>query len=238
VKKKIWEMSMGILLLAGIFWIAREGAKMVPVHTEKKSFLVVVDPGHGGSDPGKIGVHKEKEKDINLEISLKVREKMEKENIRVVLTREKDEDLADEGSQNKKIQDLKNRCEIIHQTQPDCVVSIHQNSYPDEKIKGAQVFYYEDSKEGKCLGEIMQKNLVEGLDKTNHRQAKGNRSYYLLKKTDATLVIVECGFISNSEESTLLSSEKYQEQVAQSIVNGIKEYLETDKIPLAPGDSL
>lgn len=48
MKKKIWEMSMGILLLAGIFWIAREGAKMVPVHTEKKSFLVVVDPGHGG----------------------------------------------------------------------------------------------------------------------------------------------------------------------------------------------
>ncbi|MDY4670938.1 MAG: N-acetylmuramoyl-L-alanine amidase [Oliverpabstia sp.] len=197
-----------------------------------------LQPAHGGSDPGKIGVHKEKEKDINLEISLKVREKMEKENIRVVLTREKDEDLADEGSQNKKIQDLKNRCEIIHQTQPDCVVSIHQNSYPDEKIKGAQVFYYEDSKEGKRLGEIMQKNLVEGLDKTNHRQAKGNRSYYLLKKTDATLVIVECGFISNSEESTLLSSGKYQEQVAQSIVNGIKEYLETDKIPLAPGDSL
>lgn len=229
---------MGILLLAGIFWIAREGAKMVPVHTEKKSFLVVVDPGHGGSDPGKIGVHKEKEKDINLQISLKVRDKMEKENIQVVMTRQKDQDLADEDSQNRKIQDLKKRCEIIHRTQPDCVVSIHQNSYPDENIKGAQVFYYEDSQEGKHLGEIMQKNLVEGLDKTNHRQAKGNKSYYLLKKTDATLVIVECGFISNSEESALLSSEKYQEQVAQSIVKGIKEYLETSKISLAPGDSL
>lgn len=238
MKKKIWEMSMGILLLAGIFWIAREGAKMVPVHTEKKSVLVVVDPGHGGSDPGKIGVHKEKEKDINLQISLKVRDKMEKENIQVVMTRQKDQDLADEDSQNRKIQDLKKRCEIIHRTQPDCVVSIHQNSYPDENIKGAQVFYYEDSQEGKHLGEIMQKNLVEGLDKTNHRQAKGNKSYYLLKKTDATLVIVECGFISNSEESALLSSEKYQEQVAQSIVKGIKEYLETSKISLAPGDSL
>lgn len=193
---------------------------------------------HGGSDPGKIGVHKEKEKDINLKISLKVRDKMEKENIQVVMTREKDQDLADEDSQNRKIQDLKKRCEIIHQTQPDCVVSIHQNSYPDENIKGAQVFYYEDSQEGKHLGEIMQKNLVEGLDENNHRQAKGNKSYYLLKKTDATLVIVECGFISNSEESALLSSEKYQEQVAQSIVKGIKEYLETSKISLAPGDSL
>lgn len=193
---------------------------------------------HGGSDPGKIGVHKEKEKDINLQISLKVRDKMEKENIQVVMTRQKDQDLADEDSQNRKIQDLKKRCEIIHRTQPDCVVSIHQNSYPDENIKGAQVFYYEDSQEGKHLGEIMQKNLVEGLDKTNHRQAKGNKSYYLLKKTDATLVIVECGFISNSEESALLSSEKYQEQVAQSIVKGIKEYLETSKISLAPGDSL
>lgn len=193
---------------------------------------------HGGSDPGKIGVHKEKEKDINLKISLKVRDKMEKENIQVVMTREKDQDLADEDSQNRKIQDLKKRCEIIHQTQPDCVVSIHQNSYPDENIKGAQVFYYEDSQEGKHLGGIMQKNLVEGLDKNNHRQAKGNKSYYLLKKTDATLVIVECGFISNSEESALLSSEKYQEQVAQSIVKGIKEYLETSKISLAPGDSL
>ena len=238
MKKKILEMGMACLLLFGVFWLAREGARMVSVQREKDSFVVVVDPGHGGSDPGKIGIHKEKEKDINLQIARKVQKKLEKEKVQVVMTREKDMELAEAESQNKKVQDLKNRCELIHKVHPDCVISIHQNSYPEEEIKGAQVFYYTDSAEGKRLGEIMQKNLVEGLDKANHRQAKGNSNYYLLKKTDATLVIVECGFLSNREESSKLSKEDYQEQGAKAICNGVMEYLETAKISLADGGGL
>lgn len=191
MKKKILEMGMALLLLTGVFWLAREGARMVSGTAGKEEFVVIVDPGHGGSDPGKVGIHKEQEKTINLQIAMMVKKALEKKSVKVIMTREEDADLAGDDARSRKAQDLKNRCEMIHRIHPDCVISIHQNSYPDEAIHGAQVFYYDTSAEGKKLGEIMQKNLVEGLDKENHRQAKGNRSYYLLKKTDATLVIVE-----------------------------------------------
>lgn len=221
---------MACLMLLSVFCLAREGARMVS-DPKDDAPLVIVDPGHGGSDPGKVGIHKEQEKEINLQIALRVKECLEKENIKVVMTRETDRDLAEAGAQNRKAQDLKERCRMIHELQPACVISIHQNSYPEEAIRGAQVFYYESSAEGKKLGEIMQKNLVEGLDRENHRQARGNRSYYLLKKTDATLVIVECGFLSNGGEAELLSTEKYQKKVAKAICSGTKEYLETKKFP-------
>lgn len=186
-------------------------------------------PAHGGSDPGKVGIHQEKEKDINLQIALLVKEELEKEEVNVVMTREEDVELSDAQSNNKKVQDLKRRCDMIGRIKPDCVLSIHQNSYPDESIKGAQVFYYEDSAEGKKLAETLQTHLVEALDKENHRQAKGNRSYYLLKKTEAPLTIVECGFLSNSEEAYLLSSEEYQKKVAKAICQGAMEYLREKK---------
>lgn len=225
MKKKILELGMTVLLLLGIFWLAREGAKMAASQSEKGNYTVVVDPGHGGSDPGKIGIHQEKEKEINLKIALLLKEELEKEKVNVVMTREKDTELADEQSNNKKVQDLKRRCDLISQSKPDCVLSIHQNSYPDERIKGAQVFYYEDSAEGKRLAEILQTHLAETLDKENHRQAKGNRSYYLLKKTEAPLTIVECGFLSNNEEAYLLASEEYQTKVAKAVCRGTMEYL-------------
>lgn len=226
MKKKILELGMAFLLLTGVFWLSREGARMAAKESARSEAVVVVDAGHGGSDPGKVGIHKEQEKEINLQIALKVKELLEREDVKVVMTREKDQDLSDSSSQNKKVQDLKRRCDMIHETKPDCAISIHQNSYPDESIKGAQVFYYQDSLEGKKLGEIIQTHLVEQLDKSNHRQAKGNSSYYLLKKTDAPLVIVECGFLSNSEEADLLSTAGYQDKVAKAVCLGIMEYLE------------
>jgi N-acetylmuramoyl-L-alanine amidase len=226
VKREIMELGMGCLLLAGIFCFARAGAKMVVNQSADDKITVVVDSGHGGSDPGKIGIHGEQEKDINLQIARKLKEKLEKENIEVVMTREKDKDLADDNAQSRKVQDLKRRCELIHQVKPDCAVSIHQNSYPDESVKGAQVFYYQDSLEGKKLGEVIQEKLIEEVEPENHRQAKGNRSYYLLKKTDAPLAIVECGFLSNPAEAEKLITEEYQEQVAEAVCKGIVDYLE------------
>lgn len=229
MKKKLWEMGMAVLLLTGVFWLAREGAKMASATGQEENFVVVVDPGHGGSDPGKVGIHKEKEKDINLSIALKVKDELEKHKVKVIMTREKDQELADPDSSGKKVQDLKRRCKMIHEIQPDCVLSIHQNSYPEEYVNGAQVFYYENSAEGKKLGEILQEHLVEKLDKENHRKAKGNSTYYMLKKTDAVLVIVECGFLSNNKEALLLVKEDYQERIAEAICEGTMEYLSGEK---------
>lgn len=110
--------------------------------------------------------------------------------------------------------------------QPDAVISIHQNSYTDSTAKGAQVFYYSESKEGKKLAEVLQKSLIENADPENHRMAKANTSYYILKNTSAPTVIVECGFLSNPEEERLLNTAQYQEKLVDALQKGICEYLE------------
>ena len=216
---------MAVLLLAGIFGLSREGARLVSQQKEE-GLTVVLDAGHGGTDPGKIGVNGEKEKELNLEITMLLKEKLEKQGIQVVLTRDSDGGLYDEQSNNKKVQDLQGGGELIHKTSPRCAVSIHQNSYTTPEVKGAQVFYYTNSAEGKKLAEGLQTALVEGVDPENHREAKGNTSYYLLKKTDVPLAIVECGFLSNPEEAGLLATKEYQEKVAEAVCTGILKYLE------------
>ena len=227
LKRKTMEVLMAVLFLIAAYCLSREGAKLVEnINGEKKT--VVVDPGHGGMDPGKIGINDVEEKEINLEISLMLRDKLEKQGIQVVMTRETDQGLYDEDSSNKKVQDLQRRVELIHEEQPVCVVSIHQNRYPDASVKGAQVFYYEDSTEGKKLAKELQNALIAQVDPENHRQAKGNTTYYLLERTDVPLVICECGFLSNPEEAELLTDQAYQETLTDAIVSGILEYLGKD----------
>ncbi len=104
-------------------------------------------------------------------------------------------------------------------------ISIHQNSYPEEYVHGAQVFYYETSVEGKKLAETIQKRLIEDIDPQNTRQVKANDSYYLLKKTATPIVIVECGFLSNQAEADKLCDQLYQEKLAWSIHLGVLQYL-------------
>ncbi len=228
MKRKI-ELLMGLCVILCAFVLARKGAVFVQSEQAKSApVCIVVDAGHGGDDPGKIGINDALEKDINLQIALKLQKILEQNNIKVVMTRNTDAGLYSEGATNKKAEDMQKRCKIIEDSNALFTVSIHQNSYTSPEIQGAQVFYYEDSLEGKELAEILQKHLVEELDTENHRQAKGNRSYYLLKKTDAVLAIVECGFLSNSEEAQLLSSKEYQEKFAEIICQGTMEYLQGD----------
>ncbi len=150
---------------------------------------------------------------------------LEEEGLKVIMTRTDEGGLYQESSNNKKVEDMRKRCEVIAEAKPVFTVSIHQNSYPEESVKGAQVFYYGQSQEGKKLAETLQKAMVEQLDPQNHRQAKANESYYLLKKTPSPTVIVECGFLSNSEEAALLATEDYQKKVAKAVKAGILEYL-------------
>ena len=124
---------------------------------------------------------------------------------------------------------MKRRVALIEETSPVLTVSIHQNSYPEEYVHGAQVFYYETSTEGKRLAEAIQKRLVEDVDPENKRQIKANDSYYLLKKTPTPIVIVECGFLSNQEEAEKLCTDLYQEKLAWSIHLGILQYLNADE---------
>ncbi len=187
--------------------------------------VVVIDAGHGGIDPGKVGINQALEKDINLIIAKKVKRYLELSDVEVIMTREGEEGLYRPEDSNKKVQDMKNRVALIDSSGADLAVSIHQNSYSEEYVKGAQVFYYATSLQGKSVAEVMQKTLAEILDKENHREAKANDSYYLLKKTQTPIIIAECGFLSNSEEAGLLMQEEYQDRVAWAIHLGILRYL-------------
>lgn len=223
--KKIMELIFALAVLAGLLFAGDKVRMYVSVQQENvRRNLVVLDPGHGGRDPGKVGAQGEQEKDINLAISLKVKERLEKDGMEVVMTREKDVMLADEDASNKKLEDLNNRIRIINERQPAVAVSIHQNSYSDASVKGAQVFYFTHSDKGKQAAEAMQKELLE-FDQENTRKIKANDTYYLLKKTEVPTVIVECGFLSCPEEAALLTDEAYQKKLAEAIAKGIESWV-------------
>ena len=186
---------------------------------------IVIDSGHGGADPGKVGVSGTKEKEINLAIAKKLQERLEDAQINVIMTRDTDDDLSVESDKSKKKADLDRRCDIINSSGADMVISIHQNSYPEEYVHGAQVFYYTGSMGSETLASGIQDQLVRGLDPENHRKVKANDSYYLLKKTKGTIVIVECGFLSNQAEAEKLCDEEYQDRIAWLIHKGILRYL-------------
>lgn len=185
---------------------------------------IVIDAGHGGFDPGKVGTQGTLEKDINLKIALKLKEVLEAEHYQVIMTRTSDCGLYEEGDSNKKRTDLYNRVKIVNENDAILAVSIHQNSFSQASSKGAQVFYHSTSSEGEKLANIMQETIKASIGDGNHRVAKENSSYYLLKKTNCPLVIVECGFLSNVEEEALLLTEEYQQKMAEAIGKGIMEY--------------
>lgn len=222
------EAAAALLFLTGVFMISRYAglaAASQSVHIGKEKPVIVLDAGHGGNDPGKVGVDGSLEKDINLAITLKLKSYLEQSDVEVVLTREMDKGLYKEKDKSKKMADMKERCRRIEEAKPDVVVSIHQNSYHQEPISGGQVFYYKNSIKGKKLAEGIQKRFDYVLGEKNTRAAKSNDNYYLLLHVKSPIVIVECGFLSNWGESASLNSEEYQDRLAWTIHMGIMEYL-------------
>lgn len=221
MRKKIIGILICLFCMVSFYYLAGEAAVVVSRATEK---CVLIDAGHGGADPGMVGIGGLEEKGINLEIAVKLQACLEEKGYRVIMTRQKDQGLYEENSRNKKAQDLQNRCNQIAREKPDISVSIHQNSYSDSSVKGPQVFYYTDSKEGEKLAQKLQEQLNQQLEVENPRQIKGNSSYYLLKRSEGILCIVECGFLTNETEAQLLQTKEYQDKVARAIAQGIQEY--------------
>lgn len=232
-KEKILKGAVTIVLFVSVYLAAGQAAILVnegQAQLETDRMCVVIDAGHGGIDPGKVGINGALEKDLNLQIAEKLKMFLEASDVEVIMTRTTDSGLYDENSSNKKVQDMKQRVQIIEENMPQLAVSIHQNSYGEEYVDGAQVFYYESSAQGKKLAEILQERIVTHLDPENGRMAKANDSYYLLKKTGRPMVIVECGFLSNSREAALLCDPLYQERLAWQIHMGVMQYLNTESV--------
>lgn len=186
--------------------------------------LIVIDAGHGGFDPGKVGTAGTLEKDINLMIAQKLQSVLEESGYRVVMTRETDTALCSGASGHKKADDLKARTQLINEQKPALAVSIHQNSY-SAGTKGAQVFYYKGSEESHAFARVLQETVKDEIADGNKRVEKGNDSYYMLRKTEGIFAIVECGFLSNPDEEVLLNSDNYQQKMAEAIAQGIENFL-------------
>lgn len=194
---------------------------------------IVIDVGHGGNDPGKVSNSGTEEKQINLQIATSLKNQLSEKGFHVFLTRESDSNLSDPLASNQKRSDLNNRILFFQKHKADLVISIHQNSYTDPSIHGAQTFYQTGNSKSKLLATCLQNQLTL-LDPTNKRLAKESDSYFILKNCNAPIVLIECGFLSNPNEEALLISSQYQSQISTAITNGISDYMTKSNVTVTP----
>lgn len=160
------------------------------------------------------------EKDCNLAISKIIAALFKVSGYNVVMTRETDIMLDQEGmSGTAKMRDLKTRLDIASRYPDAIFISIHCNKYPSTECKGLQVYYSKNNESSAEIAQGIQNSVITMLQPENHRAVKAaDSSIYILDRATQPAVLVECGFLSNPEEATLLASEDYQKQLALSIV--------------------
>lgn len=199
----------------------------VSAEVAENELVVVVDAGHGGEDSGAVA-NLILEKDINLQIALKLRDMLKASGIEVKMIRESDISIYDTASgtiRERKVSDLKNRVEIVNSNKNHILVSIHQNKFEQTQYSGAQMFYSTNNSKSQLLAESIRKSITGLIQPDNKRELKeGGSDIYLLNNATVPAVIVECGFISNEEEAKNLSDEEYQKKMAFAIYCGILEY--------------
>ena len=195
-----------------------------------KGKTVLLDPGHGGEDPGAVSNFNPDvyEKNINLYIAGEVKKLLESDGYTVLMTRTEDVlvyDSSATGETQMRKQDLQRRKKMMDESGADIVVSIHLNKFPDEKIHGAQTFFVKESKSGEKLAKCIQDSIVKNVDPENKRVALQKKEEIIITKNcRTTTTIVECGFLSNKLEEQKLSTKEYQEKLAAAIKLGIDSY--------------
>lgn len=182
----------------------------------KGLYTVTIDPGHGGSEIGALSLNKDYEKDFNLPIALTVRDILESRGIDVYMTRDSDVYVS-----------LEDRVKFANNLKTDIFVSIHNNSYTSESVNGIETFYFNGSTKGKELAQKVQNSLI-AKTKANNRGAKAN-DYYVLKNTNMTAILIECGFLTNKAELSKLKTKAYQDTLAYAIAYGILDYLNVNR---------
>ncbi|MCR4944883.1 MAG: N-acetylmuramoyl-L-alanine amidase CwlD [Clostridium sp.] len=214
------KYKLFLLLIIAIFIIATPVLR-VNADEECKG-IILIDPGHGGADGGAKSKNGTIEKDINLEISKRLKERLEKDGYKVHMTREDDTALD-----SKKVADLTKRCEMKKETNCDVFISIHQNKFNSEKCFGAQV-WYADNEKSNIVADFLQDSLKEKTEDNNKRVAKAAKKQYKILRDgyDGACVIVECGFLSNSSEEQRLKTEEHQLKIVEGITCGVNKYFE------------
>lgn len=194
--------------------------------------VIALDAGHGGADGGAESKEGLVEKNINLGITLYLRDFLQQSGAVVIMTREEDKDLANvntKGYSRRKTEDLKQRVQYVTQNKSDLFVSVHLNSIPSSRYSGAQTFYSLSNPDNVVLATLIQNELKSNLLNTE-RLAKTIKTLYLLKNLKMPSALVEVGFLSNPEEARLMADPSYQQKVAASIYQGILRYYSGEKV--------
>ena len=217
-------------LIFGFFAkIYRDDREYVEAISDEK--IIIVDAGHGGEDAGATGINGVHEKDLNLQMALTLGEMLAEKGYTVVYTRTEDKMLYREDENIKgirKISDLKNRCLVAKEYPNAIFLSIHMNSFGDEKYSGLQVYYSTSNDSSMILANSIQTSVKKELQPSNNRKIKEGKGIYLLENISNTAVLIECGFLSNLDEAEKLSQKEYQKILSFSIVCGIIEYMNTN----------
>lgn len=231
--RNLWIIVSGFLLLfvACIIYAANENAAVVQTFTSRQSVkAVIIDAGHGGYDGGAVASDGTLEKDINLAIARRLEMLLRCAGIRTVMTRETDDSIHDPNCttiRKQKISDIHNRLRIMEQTEDSVFISIHQNHFTQSKYHGTQVFYSGTDPRSRTLAESIQAAVVAATQPDNTRTVKqSGTEIYLLYHAVRPAVMVECGFLSNLQESALLKTPQYQAKLALAIMQGILDYME------------
>lgn len=182
--------------------------------------VIFIDPGHGGRDPGTM-YDKYMEKDIVLEISLKLRDYLMEKGAIVYMTRDSDIDLSSKWDNLKKRGDLYRRILMYKKYDTELYLSIHINAGESSKERGAEVLYHPINKNNKVFGTILMEHFKKDL---NSKRKLLTTDLYMYKNTTVPGVLIECGFLTNPDERYLMQTEKYQKKIASSITDATVEY--------------
>lgn len=189
---------------------------------------IILDAGHGGSDGGAVAADGTLEKKINLEITLKLKDLLELYGYRVILTRTDDNSIHNSQAKTlrqQKVSDIKNRFEIINSNQDAIFVSIHQNKYEDSDVCGAQIFYSGNNESSSLLAHCINMSIITHIQPDNHRIIKkSGTEIYLLYHSPIPSVMIECGFLSNSNDLNKLKNDDFQKRLSLAILEGIINY--------------
>lgn len=230
MKKWYGFLSIYIAALAMMLSIALTANRAITTLSEqepaKNRICVIIDAGHGGVDGGAVSCTGVYESNINLEIALRLDDLMHLLGIQTYMIRTDDRSVYTDGNSiaSKKVSDLKQRVRIANSTPNAILISIHQNTFPDGRYSGAQVFYG-NGQGSKELAANMQKSLVAHLNPGSNRKCKQGNGIYLLEKVNCTAVLIECGFLSNQSEEARLRNSTYQQQLCTVIAATLSTFL-------------
>lgn len=209
--------------MLGLNFLKKITVRVKTTSNSYSSYTVLIDAGHGARDGGCVGANGTLEKDLNLEYAKTLKQLLEARNVKVVMTRNSDEALYTENAKSKKLSEMKAREEIILNTKPDLVISIHMNSFALKSVKGAKVFFKQSSEPSEQVAKYIHRSINSYLNKDFPAPTSGD--YYILNCSPYTAVLIECGYLSNLEEEELLKTKAYRESLMHSVFCGILVYL-------------